>query len=106
MIRLENNRGFCWKKKGNIWFKGYCFVNNKLKSDKDIFSELSAIRIKEDFATWLSRARGCFSIVIKKNNSIFCAVDIIRTFPLFYSIDTPEILISDNPMPFLMRREN
>ncbi len=98
MIKLVNNKGFKWKHKSGIWLKGYLFDGNKLKSDEHIFSELENIETQEDIKAWLSKTKGCFSVVIKKDNAVFLAVDNIRTFPIFYSTDKTEFIVTDEPV--------
>ncbi|MDF1548505.1 MAG: asparagine synthase C-terminal domain-containing protein [Bacteroidales bacterium] len=98
MLKLVNNNGFKWKNRVDIWFKGYLFYGNKLKPEEQIFSELENIQTKESMITWLDKANGCFSVVIKRNNIILFAVDNIRTFPIFYSIEKTEFIITDDPV--------
>lgn len=39
---------------------------------------------------------GIFFIVPKKNNEVLCAVDSVRSLPLFYFYDSDKILSSDD----------
>jgi len=98
MIKLINNYGFKWKNKANCWFKGYLFDKDKLKSDFEILDELEKIQSKEEFEKWLKQNNGCFSVIINKKASNFAAVDNIRTFPLFYTIENRELIITDEPV--------
>ncbi len=98
MIQLVNNYGFKWKNRDGIWFKGYIFDENQIKSEDTIFSELGKIQTKEDLKIWLADANGCFSLVISKENVTYFAVDHIRTFPIFYTIDNGNLVVTDDPV--------
>ena len=98
MLKLINNQGFKWINQNKIWFKGHMFKGNHLRSVETIYTELELVEEIDDFKKWLKSTNGCFSVVFEKNESIFAAVDIIRSLPLFYSIVNGQLVITDNPV--------
>lgn len=101
---LNNNNGFKWKTKSGIWFKGYLFEGNSLKTEEQVFSELENIQTKKNMMDWLGKTNGCFSVVIKKEDIVILATDNIRTFTLFYTLKNNELIVTDNPV--LVFKEN
>lgn len=98
MIKLIKNNGFKWKNKDNLWFKGYLYDGNRLKSEVQIFSELSQIKNKASLVEWLNTSNGCFSIVLTGDFGTLLAVDIMRTFPIFYSRNNNNWVVTDDPV--------
>jgi len=98
MIQLFNNYGFKWQNKSNCWFKGYVFDGDILKTDDEIFSDLELIENKEQMSNWLTNSNGCFSVIIENMDIVILAVDKIRTFPIFYSIENKSIVVTDDPV--------
>lgn len=64
-----------------VWYKGD--VLSQLKQHKNLIEKLKQ---QSDFALLLSKLHGCFAVVIKINQSIFFAVDRIKSESLLYCI--------------------
>jgi len=96
-IKLLNNSGFKWYSETDIFVKGYLFDNSGQFFEKsNLINFLKDIHNRDDFNSRVKSANGCFSIIIKKESSVFLAVDKIRSFPLFYAVSDSKIIITDN----------
>jgi len=84
-IRLSFNKGYKWFHENSIYVKGYILTSdNKLLRDAELVNYFSSVETADDFKMKLQQANGLFSVVIKKEERIFAAVDSVRAFPLFY----------------------
>jgi asparagine synthase (glutamine-hydrolysing) len=104
-IKLTYNKGYKWVSNNNIFVKGYIFTpENELLKNEALIKYFSDACSFKDFQTKLQNANGLFTVVIKKENSLWAAIDHSRTFPLFYYhkkdsfwlVDNPDLLKSDN----------
>lgn len=96
-IIIKNNSGFKWYNNSRVYVKGYvvdkegvCYKGDSLI---DIFNRLQT---KDDFINMISEVSGSFAVIIKSNDYIWCAVDRIRSIPLFYSHSKNGFIISDS----------
>jgi asparagine synthase (glutamine-hydrolysing) len=100
------NKYYAWKKvelNGVTYhLKGNIFFNNKLLSPKELAELLSPLICKEDhdqkkkIENLLQELNGEFAIVAETKSTIFCAVDKLRSIPLFYTIAEGTFIISDS----------
>src|SRR5699024_2673074 len=65
------------------------------KENSSSYPEIN-INNENDMFNLLQKARGYFSIVHISNNTLFAAVDHIRSYPLFYGYKKSTFFISDN----------
>ena len=85
---FRKNNSYKWSSYCNSYFKGY--IQN---SDNSVLREIEAIRFfleadnYESFKEKLKKCYGLYSVVIHKNNELWCAVDIARSMPIYYSVD-------------------
>ncbi|KAA6301422.1 MAG: hypothetical protein EZS26_002409 [Candidatus Ordinivivax streblomastigis] len=97
-IRLVYNSGYQWVKKEDVYVKGFIFTpdNQLLRAEQlaDYFSNISSFHV---FQERLQQANGLFSVVVKKGNILWAAVDTTRSFPLFYYHKQDSFFITDNP---------
>lgn len=103
-IRLSN-RFSPWRQidadHADCSIKGHIFYDNRLTDDEEIASRLSraiagSLSGKRDIADVFRHLNGEYAFVIDTPDRVLCAVDRIRSIPLFYS-ETPEkLLISDD----------
>ncbi|MFY0741928.1 asparagine synthase-related protein [Solibacillus silvestris] len=91
MIKLNNNRGFHWKTKGNLTFKG---IIDDLNSNIQGLNE--SISNENQLIETLKNSTGFFSIVFENDFLIFAAVDRLRSIPLFYALKNDEFFLSDD----------
>ena len=63
-------------------------------------SSIDPIKLKiqnvEEIESYLSNIKGSFSCLLCKDEKLFMAVDIIRSYPIYYTILQDKILVSDN----------
>jgi len=97
-IRLTYNKAYKWFSENDVFVKGYIFTsNNQLLREKDLIDYFSGLNVFSDFQTKLQQANGLFSVIIKKQNTLWAASDTTRSFPLFYYQGKDFFTITDNP---------
>ncbi|MEO1608767.1 MAG: asparagine synthase C-terminal domain-containing protein [Pseudomonadota bacterium] len=89
--------GFGWKHhrigQTHIWFRGYIHG----RSIDDILNATTKVQ-KHDAANWLDRLNGHFSIVVKRPDCAFAAVDPVRSYPLIWAADGNSVWVThDGP---------
>lgn len=103
-IRLSN-RYSPWRRietdQADCSIKGHIFYDNRLIDDEEAASHLSwwvsrPINGKRDIAGLFKHLNGEYAIVIDTPDRVLCAVDRIRSIPLFYSEIQGKFLISDD----------
>jgi asparagine synthase (glutamine-hydrolysing) len=93
-LQLEKYK---WYQKDNIHVTGYIFdgtgylINSRLAGYFDNMSSLDLFREK------LLSSNGQFSVVINKENKTWIACDKLRNYPIFYTFENNELMVSDNP---------
>lgn len=95
-IIINDNGGYKWHSKGEVFVKGYFQRGDSVEVYKgdsacDLLSSVDSLK---EFKTILSELYGSFAIIIKRDNAILAAVDIARSMPLFYNKDNA--LVSDS----------
>lgn len=89
ILDLANQKSYKWFSNGRIYFKGYFqYDNDKLHhAYREIaaIDELVKIEDYKGFIDFLTQIDGCFSVIIEKDNSVWAAVDISRSLPIYYS---------------------
>ena len=98
-IDLNYNNAYKWTKKDKIYSIGYIFYNNKFYQGNQINELLEGININE-ISDFIKKIDGCFSIVINNESEIIIISDLLRNFPVFYSIQDNKIMIKDNIMEY------
>jgi asparagine synthase (glutamine-hydrolysing) len=97
-IKLTYNKGYKWISSNNIFVKGYIFTpENKLLKNEGLIKYFSDACSFADFQTKLKTANGLFSVAIRKENSLWVAIDHARSFPLFYYHQKDDFFLTDNP---------
>ncbi|WP_298669791.1 asparagine synthetase B family protein [uncultured Methanofollis sp.] len=81
--------------------KGNIFYDNRLTDDREIVLRLSqemsgSAPRREAIARQIGHMNGNYAIVIDAPDHVLCAVDRIRSIPLFYSKRQGKIIISDD----------
>jgi len=113
-IRLAYNKGYRWFNKNDIFVKGYIFTpDNQLLKGNALVNYFSDLHTFSDFVTKLRQSNGLFSVIIKKDNTLWAASDTTRSFPLFYYqgkdfftiTDNPDLLRDDN-VPMILNKNN
>ena len=99
IIELNYNNAYKWMSKNDIYVIGYIFYKNKVYKNEELLEFVSAID-EDKLENTIKEVDGCFSIVYKKKQKIILISDLLRTFPVFYSINNSDIIIKDNIMAF------
>ena len=97
-VDLNINKGFKWYSDNNISVKGYLFdSNDHFFEKKDLVELVQNNKTKNELLKLVKTAKGLFTIFKQFSETEFILVnDIIRPFPIFYSIQNNDIHISDN----------
>ena len=97
-IRLSHNKGYKWFNMNNIFVKGYVLTtDNRLLREAELVNYFSSAQTHNEFKNKLQQANGLYSVIIKKDNTVWAAVDNVRAFPLFYYQKDDFFAITDNP---------
>ena len=89
-IFCEKNRGYKWSYCDDIYFKGYIKLDDE---NNIILREQAAIdffKKSNNFQEFLKSLRsidGVFSVICKRNETTWCAVDMARSLPIYFSED-------------------
>lgn len=94
-LELYNNKGFNWYTKNNTYVKGFAFNKSLLLKEDTLVDYLLNIKSKDEFEKKIIELNGSFVVIIKEENNIYCAVDRLRSIPIFFRQSNEEILITD-----------
>lgn len=84
-IDLASNKGYNWYNEGNIYVIGFAFLDNYILKDMTLTEYVKDCVDKSTFKDRISKLNGFFSIVIRLNEGVCIATDIVRSFPVFYA---------------------
>lgn len=99
-----SNRFSPWKHietdRTDCYLKGYVFVDNHLTDDEEFASCLSRqisgyVHDRQTIAGLFRHLNGGYAFVVDAPDYVLCAVDRIRSIPLFYSETQGRLIISD-----------
>jgi asparagine synthase (glutamine-hydrolysing) len=113
-VRLSYNKGYKWFSENEIFVKGYIFTpDNCLLKEKSLINYFSDVHSFSNFQAKLRDANGLFSVLIKRGDTLWAAVDSTRSFPLFYYHQKDSFVITDNPeqlqidhVPLVLEEDN
>jgi asparagine synthase (glutamine-hydrolysing) len=96
-IQLNHNYGYKWYSLNGIYVKGYIFSeDNHLYDNANLIEYFKDVSNENEFKIKLKKANGLFTVIIQKDRFLMVAVDGTRTFPLFYTKENNQLLISDD----------
>lgn len=92
------DKGFKWIRKDNAVVRGYAYLkDNSFYSHEALLQYfINNSRAPEALAEQLKCVSGSFSFVYESDSFSILAVDIVRTFPIFYGIVDGELIISNS----------
>lgn len=98
-IQLVCNKSYRWfSKNGSVWVKGFIFTSgNRLLKEEKLIDYFTGIESFDEFQTKTKAAGGLFSVVIRKENRLWAAIDHARSAPLFYYHRKDDFFLTDNP---------
>lgn len=94
MILLSRNDAFSWHELLESYLKGY-FYDEKIGHEA-ILKELSGFSQESEYISYFKNLNGEFSFLRETENYIVAAVDFARAFPLFYSFNGNDLIVSDS----------
>jgi asparagine synthase (glutamine-hydrolysing) len=94
-IKLNYKLYHKWKSDNQISVLGSAYLNNHLLSDNTLIDYFKEVTDEDLFVSKLKTLSGHFSVVIELESFLFAAVDIIRTFPLFFRVNNNNVVLSD-----------
>ena len=95
-----------WCRVANISVTGYILAGDNIIRDKDLVDYFSNINTINDFKNRLIQANGQFSVIVDNNEEIWLACDRVRNYPVFYTNNNGEIIISDDCYICLKEKSN
>ena len=103
-IHLENNHSPWEKTEINdqvCWVQGDLFYNDELLHGHAILSLISSLSLPSNddndaLKHLLLKCNGSFALVIRTSEGLLCAVDRLRSFPIFYGKTDSCLIISDD----------
>ena len=98
-IELNYNNAYKWNRKENIYSIGYIYYKNNFYRGEQLSNLLSEIKI-QDLEQFIDEIDGPFTFVIENEDEIILISDLLRNFPVFYSVDNNLIEIRDNIMEY------
>lgn len=90
-IQLRKNKGYSWKSKGNVFFKGVLL-------DEDInkfMDRVGKCTDEDQIMSYASGLKGSFSLIVELKDRLFAMVDHLRSIPLFYEFDQGTVYLYD-----------
>ena len=86
-IILKEKKAYKWFLDKDVYFTGYFFYKDSLYNELNACKKILGINSYEEFKIFVKGLNGCFSIIKKKDDEIWAAVDRGRSMSLFYSKD-------------------
>lgn len=103
MIKIDI-QDYKWHIKNDVYVRGYCFdKTNKIFEGETLIELFSSIKDIIQFNSLLKNINGIFSVIIKKEDSLFAASDKTDVYPLYYSSNNKDFTISENPYRLLSK---
>lgn len=84
-----------------IYIHGYAFLNNKLYKEVEFSNLFNNVYDMESFYQVLNKLNGLYTVVIQLKDKLLIAVDLLRTYPIFYTELESEFNVSDQPYGLL-----
>lgn len=96
-IDLRYNYGFKWHQSNGVYVKGYLSDENEaLYTDAELIEYYKTFKTTEEFIDKCKNANGNFVVIVAKDEKVYIAADVTRTFPIFYAVSEGRIVISDD----------
>lgn len=86
-----------WDISGTTWVSGHVFSGDHLLDVSSISQEFPEGLSKVELLSRLKSLNGFFSLVIKRGERIYAAVDRVRSLPLFYGQTGGDLFVSNDP---------
>jgi asparagine synthase (glutamine-hydrolysing) len=84
-----------WHTLGGVSVRGSAYRGSSLLGSKELCAAAQTVSNETEFSSFIEKLNGFFSIIIEKDGPVFAAVDLVRSIPLFYSVDNGTLYLSD-----------
>ncbi|MBN2108976.1 MAG: hypothetical protein JW832_16235 [Deltaproteobacteria bacterium] len=94
---LVRQQGFAWHHRGGAHVKGYLFDGAEtFRRDAAAADYFATVTNAGNFCDRLCEANGCFAAIVETDQHILAAVDRVRSLPLFYALNGPDLILGDD----------
>ncbi len=90
-------QGEGWERSGDTYCRGCVLIDQVNISAEQMDEILTKSTDIEGVANTLTALNGHYAIVHRRNDEVYAIVDRVRSIPLFFSYDTSDIFVSNNP---------
>ncbi len=102
-VQLQRHKGFEWYGDNDCFVKGYLYdERGDYFEKKELFKFFDRTKNSNELISQLQDLNGAYSIVFQVDNLTIIACDASRTFPLFYTYQDNELIVSDD-VNYLMK---
>jgi asparagine synthase (glutamine-hydrolysing) len=84
-----------WSEHGPIGYRGRFWIGSRL-IDGPALIELVSGRTDEELVGLLQELAGFYSLLMRFGDTVYLAVDRVRSFPLFYAVQGQDLYVSDD----------
>lgn len=89
-----------------VWNVGYVFFENVFYSNKELSEFFVSNFEKVDFKELLNKLSGNFAIIIKTNSKLLIISDIVRSYPLIYTVKNQTVQVYDCDIAYKKENED
>jgi len=94
-LRVKLGEG--WHHDNGVFVIGTAWKEDSLLKGESFAAYFNSVGDWHEFVQRIKRLNGFFSVVIKRSNEFYAAVDFVRSYPLFYSLKGGVMWLSDDP---------
>ena len=94
-LHLTNNYP-SWNRISSVYTRGSAVLDGQLLTGLEISEHVAHLHSLEEFVSFLRRLNGFFATVHILSNTMFLAVDHVRSLPLFYAVEGDDVYVSDD----------
>lgn len=97
-IKVHFREKSFWRRFDGTFTRGNAFIGQRPISATDLSRMFSYVRTFDEFLYLLKRLNGFFTVIHQVGDACFLAVDLAKSFPLFYGFKSTETFyLSDDP---------
>jgi hypothetical protein len=89
-----------------VWNVGYVFFENVFYSNKELSEFFVSNFEKVDFKELLNKLSGNFAIIIKTNSKLLIISDVVRSYPLIYTVKNQTVQVYDCDIAYKKENED
>ncbi len=96
MANAKINVSSLWYIVDDTFVRGAAFLEGELQKGESFGRCFDRVQTFSNFIEIISKLNGFFSVIVKRSNKMYVAVDHVRSIPLFYASRNGEFFLSDN----------